>query len=186
MGIKEAEAIAKIDEMLSAITDNDARRRILQWAYAKYMLGKTGIGMPNDYQVPMAEKPIQGRELPGIATLTPDGKMVLTVRDFKAKNKTDAGLRAALAYVLAYEKLTGKPAPSRHGLTPLLKDLRLYDGNIRAAIAEHPGIVREKDHIRLDSVARQEATNIISEIIDMKIKGKWQSSFRPHRKGKKK
>jgi len=70
---------------------------------------------------------------------------------------------------------------SKDVLVPLLKDWRIYDGNIRAALAKHKGILRDDDLVRLDSHAKTEAENILREIQDPEIQGKWK----PEQVGKK-
>jgi PAS domain S-box-containing protein len=87
------------------------------------------------------------------------------VRDLKAKSGLDAAVRLAQVAIYAHERLTGRPLSSRKGLTPLLKEWRLYDGNTRARLAREPGIVRSGDDLTLDPRGRRDAERLVEELL---------------------
>jgi PAS domain S-box-containing protein len=105
-----------------------------------------------------------GRELPGIARVTPAGEFRLLVRDLKARSALDAAVRLAKVAIYAHELLTGEPLSSRKSLTPILRAWRLYDGNTRARLAKERGIVRNGDSLSLDDQARHGAEQLVREM----------------------
>lgn len=118
-------------------------------------------------------------EIPGIAIREGDGTIKFTIRDIKAKNAKDAGIRLTLVAAYVHERLTGNPEISRKDiLNPLLKSWRAYDGNIRGAISKHRGILQGagRDLIKLDTHARNEAEDIIKQMEDEEYSGTWKPS----------
>lgn len=175
----EIVAMSRIGEALGDIEDEQVVSRILKWAIDKFSpatqtitstTGKqTQTGMPTPTQIG-----VKSNELPGIAKLSEDGKFELTVRDVKAKSQQNSALRHALIIIQAYTKLTGQQSvSSRRIVSPILKDRRLYNGNTRRILAEHQGIIRDRDNLSLDSVAKDEAESYIREALDPSVKGGW-------------
>lgn len=186
---EEIEAIVAISKVLSKIVDQAMRKRILSWACEKYAempaavtpTARLGTAAPSAATIsPLPEA--TSKEIPGVAILEDDGKIQFTIRDPKAKSAADAGIRSTLVAILVHERLTGKPeASSKNLVVPLLRDWRIYDGNIRQALADHKGIIRAGDSMRLDSYAKAEAESILQQIQDPEIQGKWN----PNQVGKK-
>jgi hypothetical protein len=181
----ELEAMKTAGKAIEALPDSDARGRVLAWLASRF--GVTGfearradlrpagtVGRPSE--------PVGG-EIPGIARLTTDGNLEITVRDLKAKNTIDAAIRLAHVVIYASEKLNGEAAvSSRRVLTPILKEFRAYDGNTRTALAGHKGIRRNGDLLSLDLIAKKEAERYVIEILDASINGTWNPSARPSRR----
>lgn len=115
-----------------------------------------------------------GGEMPGIARLSDTGELKITARDLKAKSGLDAAVRLAHIAIFAHEQLAGQPLSSRSGLTPLLKEWRLYDGNARARLSRDRGILRNEDSLSLDAHARVDAERYIAEIQDSETHGVWK------------
>lgn len=173
MAENESEAILAIDKALSKISDGAARNRILTWAIDKYgeQVGESPPMIPGKGETKLN---IKGNEIPGIAILQNDGTIKWTIRDIKAKNANDAGLRLSLVAAYINEKLTGQNQTSRKSIiNPLLNDWRIYNGNIRKTIRDYKGIITDGDLIKLDTHAKKEAQGILEEIIDPSIEGQW-------------
>jgi len=177
----EVEAITKVNQALSSVKDEVVRGRVLSWAISKY-----GSALNKEKSFVNEKKvdtnfPRGGDEIAGIAKKTEAG-IEITVRDLKAKNQLNAGLRLALVSIYAYEELTGeRGVSSRRFLSPLLQEWRLYDGNVRKMLANYKGIIRNGDSLTLDRPARKEAEQFINDILNEEVAGKWS----PSRKGKK-
>lgn len=188
MPSKEIETMAAIEEALEGLED-DERQRILKWAIEKYKiipiptLPQDANSEENVNAESIDDKKTNGKEIPGIAILEEDKTITFTIRDLKAKNANDAGVRLALVAAYVNEKLTGNKILSRKKiLKPLLGDWRIDNGNIRSAILAHRGIVPvSRYELKLDSHAKTEANKIIKEILDESTNGKW----RPAKVGKK-
>lgn len=177
----EIAAIAAISSALSKLADSEERRRVLTYVLARYLPeGYTPSAQPSAQPVTsMAPSPVAviehtQRELPGVARLTDTGDLRITARDIKAKSGLEAGVRLAHVAIYAHERLTGKPLSSRKGLTPLLKEWRLYDGNVRARLAKERGIIRSDDSLSLDAHARRDAERYIDEILNDELHGQWK------------
>jgi hypothetical protein len=104
---------------------------------------------------------------PGVATFDPiSRRLSITVRDWKVTSKKQQGIRCAYLIIRAWEKFTGEESlSSRDVMTPILQEHRLYDGNLRHALAQDKGIHRDKDTLWLDVPGKSEADRIIAEII---------------------
>jgi hypothetical protein len=178
----EIAAIAAISSALSKLADSEARRRVLSYVLARYLPEGNAVSVqPSALSAPpassMAPSPvavIEQRELPGVALLTDSGDLRIMARDLKAKSGLDAGVRLAHIAIYAHERLTGKPLSSRKGLTPLLKEWRLYDGNVRARLAKERGIIRNDDSLSLDAHARRDAERYVEEILNDELHGQWK------------
>lgn len=186
----ELAAIAAIAKALGDVDDADARRRVLTYILARYMpevsgtqasavhaplpgpMGRADVAVPQYPPVGVGEE--RPKEVPGIAQLTNAGDLKITARDLKAKSGLDAALRLAYIAIYAYYLLTGQPLSSRKGLTPLLREWRLYTGNTRARLAKERGIIREGDGLSLDAHARRDAEQYISEILSDESVGQWR------------
>lgn len=180
----EITAIAAISGALKKLSDADARRRVLSYVLARYLPDSTAV-TPQAPRVsglaPSAAAPgpipvveHMQRELPGIARLTDAGELKITARDLKAKSALDAAVRLAHIAMYAHERLTGQPLSSRKGLTPLLREWRLYDGNTRARLAKERGIIRSGDSLSLDAHARRDAERFADEILNDEVSGQWK------------
>lgn len=168
----ELAAIAASTAALSKLADDEARRRVLSYVLARCLpessaLGASSAQIPSPLPIlPSAISVVEytQRELPGVACLTETGEFRITARDLRAKSGLDAAVRLAQLAIYAHERLTGRPLSSRKGLTPLLKEWGLYDGNTRARLAKEPGIVRSGDNLSLDSRARRDAERLVEEL----------------------
>ena len=174
----EITAIAAISSALSNLADAEARRRVLAYVLARYLPEENTLAsLPSaslaQTFTSMAPSPVS-LELPGVARLTDSGDLRITARDLKAKSGLDAGVRLAHVAIYAHERLTGQPLSSRKGLTPLLKEWRLYDGNVRARLAKERGIIRSDDSLSLDAHARRDAERYIEEILNEELHGQWK------------
>jgi len=175
----EIKAITAVNEALGSIDDPEILKRVLRWANDKFGFVPSGeiiltreISRQRD--MPSVLEGATG-EIPGIAMLTEAGELRLTVRDLKAKSANDAALRLAHIAIRAYQQLTGqKTMSSKNVLVPLLKDWRVYDGNTRATLARHKGIIRNGDELGLDFHAQADAEKFIKEALDNSIEGTWK------------
>lgn len=184
----EISAIANVLKALASLPDEDARRRVLSYALSRFPV--SGIKLPpaghgagsqpersgeNDHDDGSAAEQDQNQspEIPGIAVLTNAGELRITARDLKAKSGLDAAVRLAHVAIYAHQKLTGNSISSRSGLTPLLQEWRLYDGNTRARLKKEKGILRDGDLMKLDAHARRAAETFIDEILDPSTQGSW-------------
>lgn len=179
--MSEIEALKVIDDAMSGLSEEE-RARVLLWANSKY-----GIQRPGDPRIPSAvnstESAALDNELPGIAYLTENGEMKLTVRNLKASSTNDAAIRLAHIVILSYEKLTGeKSVSSKKILTPILKEWRAYSGNTRPLLAKHKGIIRNGDMLSLDAHSRREAEQYIHEILDPEVDRDWTPKNRTRKK----
>lgn len=180
----EIKAMAAVNSALGAIEDPEVRKRVLRWANEKFGFQSEhiGPGAKVSRAVAPALEEIDG-EIPGIARLDETGGFRLTVRDLKAKSANDAAIRLVHVALRAYERLAGqKGASSKNVLVPLLKGWRVYDGNTRASLARHKGIIRTGDELQLDFHAQAEADQFISEILDDEIEGEWKPGTRAKRR----
>lgn len=188
----EIAAIAVISDALLEVPDFDARRRVLSYVLARF--APDAVAEPTHSPVPAAPTPRlpmagaaahQGaassthsgeHEIPGIARLSDVGELKMTVRDLKARSGLDAAVRLAHVAIYAYERLSGGQAlSSSKGLTPILREWRLYDGNTRTRLAKEKGIVRDGDALRLDAHSRRDAEKYVEEILDPNVEGKWRA-----------
>lgn len=183
----EFQAMQDVDEVLLKLSDEEVRKRVVTWAYAKHVGANVGPAASpantlggSTHSVSGGPSGAQGAtEIPGIAMIGDDAKFSLTVRDLKANTTNDAAIRIALVSIYAYCLLTGESsASSKHVVKPALDHRRAYTGNTRAALARHPGLVRNGDALSLDYHARQDAERYIAEINDDSIEGTWRPSAR--------
>ena len=168
--------------------DTEAINRVLKWAVSKYVSKSENVE-EDVFKISKEEKvKVSDKEIPGIAQITDSGDFELLIRDIKAKSANDAGIRLALIAIYAHEKLTGeKTLSSRKSLTPLLREYRLYTGNIRFKLAHYTGIVRDGDKLSLDIHAKQDAEKYTDEVLNSEIKGDWNpKSVKKKRVNKKK
>lgn len=182
----EIKAITAVNEALASIDDPEIRNRVLRWVNDKFGFVPSGVKLTREMSrqrdVPSMSEVVAG-EIPGIAMLTETGEFRLTVRDLKAKSANDAALRLAHIAIRAYQKLTGqKTVSSKNFLVPLLKYWRVYDGNTRAALARHKGIIRNGDELGLDSHATTDAERFISDALDNAIDGTWKPSTKARKR----
>jgi len=178
----EVEVMKVIGEALDGLSDLEARSRVLAWAASRF-----GSALPTRQLVLSgAGEHLTGfgiasrdKEIPGVARLSENGTLEVTVRDLKAKSTLDAAIRLGLIAIRANEILTGSASlSSRKALVPILKDWRAYDGNTRPALARHKGILRNGDNLSLDAIAKKEAEKYIAEVLDDSISGNWNPDAR--------
>ena len=161
---KEIECMGKITEALSGIDDPETVKRILNWVNQKY-LGTLVHEMPKTPHGFQQSNSVNSSSLDGIAMLTQNGDVKLTVRDLKGRSAVDSAIRLIQLMIYSHEVLKDeKWVSSRKVITPTLKDHRLYTGSIRAAIAKHKGVVRDGDLLGLDQVSRAETELLIEEL----------------------
>src|SRR5688572_8384948 len=107
----EIKAMNTIGEALIAIEDAEGRMRVLRWANDKFGYQTVPI-KPQSSRAANSGEPIKGpsgeREIPGIAMLSEDGELRLTVRNAKARSAVDAALRLTHIAIRAHERLTGE------------------------------------------------------------------------------
>ncbi len=182
----EVAAISSISSALVGL-EEDARVRVLKWAWAKFLTKETPSnkqtreGTENDTR----ERPLD-KEIPGVALVTKEGYLKITARDIKAKSTIDAAVRLAHIAIKAYCELTGQDSmSSRKVLTPLLKEWRAYDGNTRRALSTHRGILREGDNLMLDAHAKKDAERFVTEILDDEVQGTWKPAASGKKRTKK-
>jgi len=188
----EIAAMESVSDALSQLSDSEARRRVIGYILARFApenppqssepVAPTGWGTT---RAAIASAPSLGtadvsqgeREIPGIARLSDAGELKITIRDLKARSGLDAAVRLAHVAIYAYERLTGGQAlSSSRGLTPILREWRLYDGNTRTRLAKEKGMLRDGDELRLDAHSRRDAEKYIGEILDSAVEGKWRPS----------
>jgi hypothetical protein len=181
--MSEIEAITQLDTVLAQLQD-DERNRVLQWAFAKYSSrGLPAPALSASITAGAQQSTGGGKEIPGIAALTPTGEFRLTVRDLKAKSTNDAAIRLAHITIWAYQELTGEQSVSSKGvLVPILKKWRAYSGNTRLELAKQKGILRHGDNLSLDMHSTKVASEFVKDVQDESIVGSWV----PQASGKKK
>ena len=182
----EIVAISQISSALQAIEDPVARRRVLSYVLARFSDGTIGppllsatLAKTSAASLAVSPAVIEmnaagAKEIAGVARLTDDGQLRITIRDLKAKNGLDAATRLALVAIYAHQELVGQPMSSRRGLTPILREWRLYDGNTRARLARNRGILRDGDNLTLDAHAKLEAQHHIEDILNPEVQGTWR------------
>lgn len=185
----EIAAMAIVSDALVELADADARRRVLAYVLARFaphsVIDSGGANVsstatetsPAGSVAPIAAltQPKTEREIPGIARLSEAGDLKITVRDLKARSGLDAAVRLAHVAIYAYERLSGGQAlSSSRGLTPILREWRLYDGNTRTRLAKEKGVLRDGDELRLDAHSRRDAEKYVEEILDASVEGKWR------------
>lgn len=122
---------------------------------------------PNSPSADIVETTSGRREWPGVASFDPVARRLsISVRDWKTKSKIQQGMRCAYVILRAWERFTGEEAvSSRDVVTPVLKEHRLYDGNLRSALSKDKGIHRNSDMLWLDVPAKDAADKIIAEVL---------------------
>lgn len=189
----EIAAISAISAALAKVPDDEARNRVLTYILSRYRPLVSDLQNFSVSKYPLGQSPLAGmanptlpttsplsllgpslREVPGIARLTDSGDLKITARDLKAKSGLDAAVRLAHIAIYVHEQLTGQPFSSRKGLTPLLQQWRVYDGNARAKLAKERGIIRSGDDLTLDAHARLDAEKYIEEILSDDVPGQWR------------
>ena len=181
----EIKAIGSVGEALGALKSQESKIRVLKWAWAAFG-GQGGADAAAADNVASGNaSPSDTKEISGIARLSEQGGVVITVRDLKAKSANDAAIRLAHIVVYAHQKLKKESTvSSRKVLVPLLRDWRVYTGNTRATLASHRGIVREGDKMSLDKPAQHQAEVYVREILDDSVKGKWAPRAKAARRKK--
>ena len=187
--MNEIQALGTIIEALEGVEDQGAVNRILDYVLNKFGDESTPARSAKKLQVDEIlesdEVSKHGNEMTGIALVSDSGTFKLTVRDPKAKNTNDAAIRLALVTIYAYCHLTKeKTASSKKIVKPVLENWRAYTGNTRNALAQHAGILRDGDALSLDHHATLEAEQILDDIKDSDVVGKWQPSGKKTRTSK--
>ena len=186
MGVELA-AMAKISEAMNSLSEPNARVRVLSWAASAF--GGTAVTppprTPTKTTFPTVGQISGDKEIPGIARVTQDGELHLTIRDLKARSANDAALRIVHLALLANERLSGSDTlSSKDVVVPMLRRYRAYDGNTRGAIAQHRGFARAGDQLSMDIHCKEEAEEFIRQILDPTLQGSWNPSAKTARKKK--
>jgi hypothetical protein len=85
----------------------------------------------------------------------------------RSEIKSEKALKTVVVTLLA-NKIRGNARVSgRRVITPLLKRLDLYDGNVRSLLANSPLIIRKDDDLSLAPSAQQEAIAALSALHDL-------------------
>ncbi len=170
----ELQAMKQIADALASLSDPKARGRVLRWSNERFGDSMSAVAREPATHGPAGRSGQRQREIPGIAKLSENGVLQVTIRDLKAKSANDAALRLAHVLVLANEQLTGSASVSSKAvLVPALRKYRAYDGNTRSALARHRGIVRTNDELSLDAFCRQEAERYMRDILNPAVQGSW-------------
>lgn len=183
--MSEIEAITQLDTVLGQLQE-DERNRVLQWAFAKYSSRGLPAALSTGVNAGAQQITGGGKEIPGIAALTPTGEFRLTVRDLKAKSANDAAVRLAHITIWAYQELTGEQSVSSKGvLLPILKKWRAYSGNTRLELGKQKGILRHGDNLSLDMHSTKMASEFVKEVQDDAIAGTWVPQATSKKKARK-
>lgn len=170
----ELEALKLIDETLAELSEDECAR-VIQWVLSKYSNAQSSHVEFRENKNLQVNAISNMNEIPGIARLTDEGSLKLTIRDLKAKNTNDAAIRLVHIIVFTYEKLTDENSVSSKVIVvPILKEWRAYTGNTRNVIAQHKGIIREGDLISLDAHAKLDAEKYINDVSDDSVIGSWK------------
>ncbi|HLM80755.1 MAG TPA: hypothetical protein VK302_08985 [Terriglobales bacterium] len=180
----ELDAMRAVGEAFENL-DPETRARVMSWAASRFGIQRSETSRKDPAQKAgrdESEAATEG-ELPGIARLTENGNLEVTVRDLKAKSTLDAAVRLAHMVIYANEKLKGeRSTSSRKVLVPILKEWRAYDGNTRNTLRGHKGIHRDGDALSLDAIAKKDAERYIAEVLDGAVVGTWNPNGRASRK----
>ena len=181
----ELAVMAKVSEALKSLSDPRARERVIHWAASVFQLQPP----PKSEQTKSSEKFLSsdhidgGREIPGIARVTENGELHLTVRDLKARSANDAAIRIAHIALLANERLNrSESLSSKNVLVPILRKYRAYDGNTRGALAQHRGFARVGDQLSMDLHCKEETEEFMRQILDPTVQGSWNPAAKPTKK----
>jgi len=187
--MNEIQALSTIIDAIEGVENQDAINRILKYVLNKFgdedTPAKPSRRHCSDNEQEEENGNESGNEIPGIALVSDSGVFKLTVRDPKAKNTKDAAIRLALVTIYAYCQLTKeKSASSKKIVKPILENWRAYTGNTRNSLAQHAGILRDGDALSLDHHATMEAEQIMNDIKDQNVVGKWQPNGKQSRTSK--
>lgn len=180
----ELDAMRAVGEAIESL-DPEARGRVMLWVASRFGMQRPETGRKDPLQNAVAEIPqaTPEGELPGIARLTKNGSLEVTVRDLKAKSTLDAAVRLAHIVIYANEKMKGeRSTSSRKVLVPILKEWRAYDGNTRNKLRGHKGIHRDGDALSLDAIAKKDAEKYMADALDAAVLGTWNPNSRASRK----
>jgi hypothetical protein len=180
----ETRALTDVVAALAPLADADARRRVLTYAWNRFLpdgvptAAATHAPSPPATVAASPSSSASPHEIPGIASLDANGDLRITVRDLKARSGLDAAVRLAHIAIFAHQRLKDTGISSSKGLTPILKHWRLYDGNTRKRLSDEKGIVRTGDLLTLDAHARQAAEKFIADALDDTVEGRWKPRAR--------
>jgi hypothetical protein len=182
----ELAAMTKVSEALNSLADLKARERVISWAASAFGVSALGptqrVGSETPAR-PTGNRPADEKEIAGIARVTPNGELHLTVRDLKARSANDAAIRIAHLTLLANERLNNSDSlSSKNVLVPILRRYRAYDGNTRGALAQHRGFARVGDQLSMDLHCKEEAEEFVKQILDPAVQGTWNPSAKPTKK----
>ena len=182
----ELAAMAKVSEALTSLNDQAACQRVISWAASAF--GGSGFTPPRatgaTRMTPIAaDQSGSEKEIPGIARVTQNGELHLTVRDLKARSANDAAVRIAHLALFANERLNrSESLSSKNVLVPMLRRYRAYDGNTRGALAQHRGFARAGDQLSMDLHCKEETEEFIKQILDPSVQGTWNPTAKPAKK----
>lgn len=104
----------------------------------------------------------------GIARLTEEGGIELTLKDPRGRSKNDTARRLAYVALRAHEMLTGQEwASFRRLVVPVLKQWDVLTNNTRQALAHDRCMIRldeDRDQVSLNAAGRMRADTYMEEI----------------------
>jgi hypothetical protein len=199
----ELKAMGAIWSALSALEDDAARNRCINWALSRLGVsvptGSTRVAMDVSHGVqtrPLSAAPVAIKHTESqhgaddwedVFERSEDGAIRVIARDIKAKSRIDAAIRLVHLVVYANEVLNGQgKTSSKKFALPVLREWRAYDANVRGSLAKHQGIKRDGDLLSLDIHSKREAVKFIEQIRDESTKGSWSPTSSKSRKATKK
>ncbi|MDZ7957108.1 MAG: hypothetical protein RMY34_04240 [Aulosira sp. DedQUE10] len=91
----------------------------------------------------------------------------------KAANRLDAARRLTYLVLLYSLDVDGREEIPRNELNDILKRVGLYDTNASTWIGKSPELIVERDMVGLRLSGQEQARKVLTEVLDDKIKGKW-------------
>ncbi|MCC5665238.1 zinc ribbon domain-containing protein [Nostoc sp. CHAB 5784] len=91
----------------------------------------------------------------------------------KAANRLDAARRLTYLVLLYSLNVDGREEIPRNELNDILKRVGLYDNNAITWIGKSPELIVERDMVGLRLSGQEQARKVLTEVLDDKIKGKW-------------
>lgn len=154
---------------------------------AKMLTSKdAGISVKNNYEIQEVE--IIDDDLKALNKVfrNNNGNITLSETHLKAKSKRDASIRLTLLFTY-YQSLLGIPEVFRNDLTMIMRDASLEDGNWRYWLVNNNLIGVKDDKVELKAPGREEAKNILNEVLNTEIEDKWKlGTSKAPKKNKKK
>jgi predicted RNA-binding Zn-ribbon protein involved in translation (DUF1610 family) len=115
------------------------------------------------------------------------GHWYLDDLNLKATSQKDAGRRVSLLLLLYAQEIDGLPQIPREEINTTLKDVGLFDPNIVNWISGSPDLREDTSGdqamIRLRKKGRDEARNILEQMLDPNVKAAWELNDRSRSRG---